>query len=122
MASVDVLNPNEDLRFQQITKTPSSLSDATNSTTSGSDMSSWLISGLSSSYGAALFIAILTCIFLATMQPPFVKTESTVVEEGHLNWWSVGLWTLIVFLLVLMIPPVKRFCGTAFTSPPSVKG
>jgi hypothetical protein len=77
-------------------------------------------SGLTSSWGAALVVAGMAAVVLATMQPPFVKTKSTAVEDGHLDWMYVGVWTLIVFLLVLMIPPVRKFCGTAFT-PASVK-
>ncbi len=106
---------NQDLRFQRITKSPLyPLSGDASNENSTSDMSSWVMSGLSTSYGASLMIAIFTFILLVSVQPPFVRKESTPVEEGRLDWWLVGLWTLIAAVLVLFIPPVRRFCGQAF--------
>ncbi len=111
----------QDLRFQRITKSPlyPGGADTNSGTSSGSDennMSSWVMSGLSTSYGASVMIALFTFILLVSVQPPFVRKESTPVEEGRLDWWLVGLWTLIAAVLVLFIPPVRRFCGQAFKS------
>lgn len=111
----------QDLRFQRITKSPLCPGEAdTNSGTSSNpdenNMSSWVMSGLSTSYGASVMIALFTFILLVSVQPPFVRKESTPVEEGKLDWWLVGVWTLIAAVLVLFIPPVRRFCGQAFKS------
>ena len=117
-------NGADDLRFQRANMTPSDvLSNCNSGSNSGSSDSSsgdtwlWVKSGFTSSYGAALIIAIAVFGVLVTVQPPFVKTQSTSVEDGHLSWTSIAVWTLIVFLLVLMIPPACRMCGTAFKTP-----
>lgn len=116
--------PEYDLRFQKITKTPlcgggDGNSDylAGNPISNGNeDMLTWVKSGVTSSFGAAFFIAFFAFLFFVIVQPPFVKTQNTPVEEGHLSWTSVCVWILVIFLVVLVIPPVRKFCGTAFTT------
>ena len=103
--------PTDDLRFQRVTKAPL----YANEVSKDENLKSWLLSFFSTSYGAAIIIAFLTALILITCQPPFVKKNSTSIEEGSLDFWLIFVWTVIAGLFVLLIPTIRRFCVPAFT-------
>ena len=103
----------EDLRFDRIVASPKFQENISNS------KYEWARGFVTSKYGVAIIIGILTLVLLVTAQPPFVlnKPESPF-EDATINWWYVCVLVLITCALVLIIPPVHSYCGKAFTSPP----
>lgn len=116
-----------DLRFQNLNVTNEAAASGTNpipgQCAAGGSVSnnSWFKTAMGSSYGAAAFIAIIVLLFLAGTQPPFVKSKETPLSEPKLSLLYLGIWSLITFLVVLLIPPVHSYCcsGGSFAAPNS---
>jgi Mg2+/Co2+ transporter CorB len=103
-----------DLRFDRMVSSPQFQECKKNSS------SSWM-NFFTSTYGVAIIIGMCTFILLIIAQPPFVMTKpESVMEDPRINWWLVMVYTLIVMALVLLVPPVHRYCGKAFKSQESI--
>jgi hypothetical protein len=108
-----------DLRFQSLTPrmdtNGSIYHDTSSSQKSFYDTAK---SAILSPIGAAILISILCFILLATIQPPFVKTVNpeSHIKETEISWTAIFIWTVIVFLMVLLIPPIGSYCYTNYSS------
>lgn len=127
----------DDLRFQTLTprvfspkfdhiNLPDTISSSSPSPCSPSSPSS---SSSSSSYyhtalnvivspiGAAIIIAIMCFVLLALLQPPFVLAENTdsPITHTEISWIAIFVWTVVVFLMVLLIPPIGSYCYQNFS-------
>lgn len=107
-----------DLRFQSLT--PRLLNNDAPSTYNNGSFYDTAKAAILSPIGAAILISILCFILLATIQPPFVKTENTEshIKQTEVSWTAIFIWTVVVFLMVLLIPPIGSYCYANFNSQP----
>jgi hypothetical protein len=106
-----------DLRFQSLTPRMDS-NGAIPTSSSHRSVYETAKSAILSPIGAAILISILCFILLATIQPPFVKTVNpeSHIKETEISWTAIFVWAAIVFLMVLLIPPIGSYCYANYGS------